>query len=97
MMRGRGVFEGGCAANRAVQHGRLLRAQAAAKPLLAEVQLFRCCRVIHQRTRETGMNTNLVRTNGVVIDGWPILLAYTVYVISFCIFATTMTSVFPVA
>lgn len=43
------------------------------------------------------MNTNLVRTNGVMIDGWPILLAYTVYVISFCVFATTMTSVFLVA
>lgn len=40
------------------------------------------------------MNTNLVRTNDVVMDGWPMLVAYLAYVISFCIFATTMTSTF---
>ena len=55
------------------------------------------CRVIPYMTGEKHMDTNLVRTNGVVIDGWPILLAYSVYVISFCIFATTMSSFFLVA
>jgi hypothetical protein len=43
------------------------------------------------------MNTNLVRMNGVVMDCWPVLVAYSTYVISFYIFATTMTSVFLVA
>jgi hypothetical protein len=43
------------------------------------------------------VNTNLVRTNGIVIDGWPVLLAYALYAIVFCIFAMTMTSTFPVA
>jgi hypothetical protein len=43
------------------------------------------------------MNTNPIRTNGVVMDGWPMLVAYAAYVILFCIFATTTTSVFLVA
>ena len=43
------------------------------------------------------MSTHLVRTNNVVTDGWPVLVAYAVYVISFCIAAATMTSVFLVA
>jgi hypothetical protein len=40
------------------------------------------------------MNTNLIRTNDVVMDRWPILVAYLACVVSFCIFATTMTSTF---
>jgi hypothetical protein len=43
------------------------------------------------------MNTNLVRTKDVVMDAWPVLLAYSTYVTLFCIFATTTTSVFLVA
>jgi hypothetical protein len=43
------------------------------------------------------MNTKFVRTGDVVLDGWPALLAFSIYVISFCIFAATMTSVFLVA
>jgi hypothetical protein len=43
------------------------------------------------------MNRDLVRTNGVVIDGWPVLVAYSVYALVFYIFASTMTLVFPVA
>jgi hypothetical protein len=43
------------------------------------------------------MNTNHVRTNGIVIDGWPVLVAFAVYAIAFYIFAMTMSSVFPVA
>ena len=43
------------------------------------------------------MNTNLVRSNGTVMDGWPLLVALSIYLISFCIFATTMTSVLLVA
>jgi hypothetical protein len=40
------------------------------------------------------MNTNLIRTNDAVMDGWPILVAYLACVVSFCLFATTMTSTF---
>jgi hypothetical protein len=43
------------------------------------------------------MNTNLVRTNGMVIDGWPVLLALALYALMFCIFAMTSASIFPVA
>jgi hypothetical protein len=43
------------------------------------------------------MKTNLVRTNGLVIDGWPVLVAYAVYVMAFYIFAMMMSSVFLVA
>jgi hypothetical protein len=43
------------------------------------------------------MNTSLVRTNGIVMDGWPVLVAYAVYAMAFCIFAMTMTSVVLVA
>jgi hypothetical protein len=42
------------------------------------------------------MNPNLVRANGMVIDGWPVLVACAVYALAFYIFAMTMTSVFPV-
>ena len=64
-----------------------------------EVQLLRCSRVIQCRTREKekAMKTNLVRTNGLVIDGWPVLVAYAVYVMAFYIFAMMMSSVFLVA
>jgi hypothetical protein len=43
------------------------------------------------------MNTNLIRTNRAMVDGWPVLVAYFAYVISFCVIATTMTSYFLVA
>jgi hypothetical protein len=62
-----------------------------------EVQLLRCYRVIQHRTREKRMNTNLVRTNSIVMDGWPVLVACVVYAMAFYIFAKTMTSGFLVA
>jgi hypothetical protein len=43
------------------------------------------------------MNTNLALTNRAVIYGWPVLVTYSAYVISFCIIASTMTSFFLVA
>jgi len=43
------------------------------------------------------MSANLVRTNRVMMDGWPIMVAYSAYVISLCIIATTTTSFFLVA
>jgi hypothetical protein len=43
------------------------------------------------------MNPNVVRANGLVVDGWPVLVAFAVYAMAFYIFAITMTSVFPVA
>ncbi len=33
------------------------------------------------------MNTSLVRAGGKIIDGWPILLAFAMYLIAFGIFA----------
>jgi hypothetical protein len=62
-----------------------------------ELQLLRCSRVIQRRTRETGMNINLVRANGIVMNGWPVLVAYAVYAMAFCIFVMTMPSVVLVA
>jgi hypothetical protein len=43
------------------------------------------------------MNTNLVRANGIVMDGWPVLIACAVYAMAFYIFAMTMTSISLVA
>lgn len=43
------------------------------------------------------MNANLVRTHGTLLDCWPVLAAYSAYLISFFIFAMTMSSVFLVA
>lgn len=43
------------------------------------------------------MNTNLIRTHGTVIDGWPILIAIALYLIAFAIFAMTMVPEIPVA
>jgi hypothetical protein len=42
------------------------------------------------------MDTNFIRTARAMI-GWPILVAYSAYVISFCIIATTKTPFFLVA
>jgi hypothetical protein len=43
------------------------------------------------------MNTNHVRTTSAVLDGWPVLLAFSLYLMAFYIFAKTMNSVFLVA
>jgi hypothetical protein len=43
------------------------------------------------------MNANYVRTNSTVLDGWPVLLAFSLYLMAFYIFAKTMNSVFLVA
>jgi hypothetical protein len=43
------------------------------------------------------MNTNLVRANAIVLDGWPVLVACALYAIAFYIFVVTMSSVFLVA
>jgi hypothetical protein len=43
------------------------------------------------------MSTNLVRTKGIVLDGWPVLFACAVYAMAFYIFAMTMTSISLVA
>ncbi len=43
------------------------------------------------------MKTNLVRTNGLAIDGWAVLLAFAAYAMAFYIFAMTMTSISLVA
>lgn len=61
------------------------------------MQLFPCCRVLRLSTWEKDMNTNLIRTNGAVFECWPVLLAYSAYMIWFCTFAATVTSVFLVA
>jgi hypothetical protein len=43
------------------------------------------------------MTTNFDRTDGAVMDGWPVLVAVAAYVILFSIAAAMMTSVFLVA
>jgi hypothetical protein len=43
------------------------------------------------------MNTNLIRTHGTVIDGWPILVAFALYLVAFGIVAMTMVPEIPVA
>ena len=35
------------------------------------------------------MNTNLIRAQGTVMDGWPFLLAIALYLLAFGIFAAT--------
>lgn len=42
------------------------------------------------------MNTHLIRAHGTVIDGWPILLAFALYLVAFGIFAMTMVPKIPV-
>jgi hypothetical protein len=43
------------------------------------------------------MNTNLIRTHETVIDGWPIWVAFALYLAAFGIFAMTMVPGVPVA
>jgi len=43
------------------------------------------------------MNTNLIRTHGTVIDGWPILVAVALYLAALGIFAMTLVPAIPVA
>jgi hypothetical protein len=43
------------------------------------------------------MNSNRVRTNRIVLDGWPILVAFAMYLLAFGVFAMTMVSGVPLA
>ena len=43
------------------------------------------------------MNTNLIRAQGTVMDGWPIWVAFALYLVAFGIFTMSMTPVMPVA
>lgn len=43
------------------------------------------------------MNTNLVRARGTVLDGWPILMAFALYLVAFGVFYMTTVSGIPVA
>jgi hypothetical protein len=43
------------------------------------------------------MHTNQVRSNGMVLDGWPILIAFALYLVAFGVVAMTMASGVPVA
>jgi len=42
------------------------------------------------------MHSNRIRTNRMVLDGWPILVAFAMYLLAFGIFAMTMVSGIPV-
>jgi len=43
------------------------------------------------------MNSNQVPSNDMVLDGWPILIAFALYLVAFGIVAVTMASGMPVA
>jgi hypothetical protein len=43
------------------------------------------------------MNSNQVRSNEIVLDGWPVLIALALYMVAFGIVALTMASGMPVA
>jgi hypothetical protein len=43
------------------------------------------------------MNTNLIRAHGTVMDGWPNLVAFALYLVAFSILAMTTVSGIPVA
>jgi hypothetical protein len=43
------------------------------------------------------MNSNQVRSNHMVLDGWPILIAFALYLVAFGIVAMTTTTGMPVA
>jgi hypothetical protein len=45
---------------------------------------------------ERNMNTNLIRAQRTVMDGWPILVAFALYVVAFGIFAMTTVPEIPV-
>ncbi len=53
----------------------------------ATFSLLPCFVVIGHR--EKGMNINLTRAHGIVMDGWPILVAVAAYLLAFGIFAMT--------
>jgi hypothetical protein len=40
--------------------------------------------------KENRMNSNQVRSNDMVLDGWPILVAFALYLVAFGIVAMTM-------
>ena len=42
------------------------------------------------------MNTHLIRTHGTVMDGWPIMIAFALYLVAFGIFAMTTVPGIPV-
>jgi hypothetical protein len=64
-----------------------------ARPAL---QLFPPCRVLVLEDTERNMNTNLIRAQRTVMDGWPILVAFALYVVAFGIFAMTTVPEIPV-
>jgi hypothetical protein len=43
------------------------------------------------------MNSNQVRSNDMVLDGWPILVAFALYLVAFGIVAMTMAAGMPAA
>jgi hypothetical protein len=47
------------------------------------------CFVVIGHGRKKGMNINLTRAHGIVMDGWPILVAVAAYLLAFGIFAMT--------
>jgi hypothetical protein len=53
--------------------------------------------VFYGRTRENRMNSSQVRTHEMVMDGWPILVAFALYLVAFGVVAMTIASVIPVA
>jgi hypothetical protein len=38
------------------------------------------------------MNSNQIRSNDMILDGWPILIAFASYLVAFGVVATTMAS-----
>ena len=48
--------------------------------------------VFYGQTRENDMNSNQVRSNEMVLDGWPLLIALALYLIAFGVVAVTMAS-----
>lgn len=46
---------------------------------------------------ETDMNSNLIPTDGMVIDGWSALIAFALYLIALGVFAITLASGISVA
>ena len=48
--------------------------------------------VFYGQTRENDMNSNQVRSNEIVLDGWPLLVALALYLIAFGVVAMTMAS-----
>ena len=38
------------------------------------------------------MNSNQLRSNDMVLDGWPVLIVFALYLVAFCIVVMTMAS-----